>query len=35
MSPSRPKPPEFVIDTDIVVAGAGAFARPRPAFGTA
>jgi PIN domain-containing protein len=28
MSPSRPKPPEFVIDTDIVVAGAGAFARP-------
>lgn len=28
MSPSRPKPPEFVIDTDIVVAGAGAFAHP-------
>lgn len=28
MSPSRPKPPEFVIDTDVVVAGAGAFARP-------
>ena len=28
MSPSRPKPPDFVVDTDIVVAGAGAFARP-------
>ncbi len=28
MSPSLPRPPEFVIDTDVVVAGAGAFARP-------
>lgn len=27
MSPSRPRPPEFVLDTDVVVAGAGAFAR--------
>ena len=28
MSPSRPKPPEAVGDTDILVSGAGAFVRP-------
>ena len=28
MSPSRPRPPEVVVDTDIVISGAGAFARP-------
>ena len=29
MSPFRPKPPEFVIDTDVVIAGAAAF-RDQP-----
>jgi hypothetical protein len=28
MSPSRPKPPEAVGDTDILVSGAGAFVCP-------
>jgi hypothetical protein len=28
MSPSRPSPPEAVVDTDVLISGAGAFARP-------
>lgn len=28
MSPSRPSPPKAVVDTDVLVSGAGAFARP-------